>query len=86
MSECPCASLSDLSAGTSRERSLPTDLPDGNAYRYWDGSDWVSEPSAAALVLPPAVGELSVRWNDKNPYQVYLVRVPLAPRPASPAD
>lgn len=142
--------------GVRLARVLPSDLLEAAAYRYWDGSDWVPEPSAAALVIPPAAGELSVRWNehlgawliayfddardaivfraadrltgpwsrptivttkatfpglyapflvpgmsegnevrftmsmyhavDKNPYQVYLVRVPLAPKPASPAD
>ncbi|MFN2557450.1 MAG: DUF4185 domain-containing protein [Nitriliruptorales bacterium] len=45
-------------------RVWPSDLLDASAYRYWDGLEWVPEPSAAALVIPPAVGELSVRWNE----------------------
>lgn len=140
--------------GARLARVLPGELLDARAYRYWDGSEWVPDPSAAALVIPPAVGELSVRWNehlgawllayydeardaivfraatqltgrwsdptivttkatfpglyapflvpgmsegrevhftmsmyhafDKNPYQVYLVRAPLAPGPVTP--
>ena len=38
-------------------------LPDVRAWRYWDGSDWVTDPDAAVQVVAPPVGELSVAWH-----------------------
>ncbi|MBB1035440.1 DUF4185 domain-containing protein [Dietzia sp. CQ4] len=39
-------------------------LLDPAAYRYWDGTDWVADPSDAEPVLPRPASELSVMWND----------------------
>ncbi|AVZ39283.1 MULTISPECIES: DUF4185 domain-containing protein [unclassified Dietzia] len=36
---------------------------DPAAYRYWDGAEWVDDPSDAAPVLPRPASELSVMWN-----------------------
>jgi hypothetical protein len=33
------------------------------AYRYWDGVGWNADPATAVTVVPPDVGELSVRWS-----------------------
>lgn len=38
-------------------------LADVGAWRYWDGSDWSTDPGAAVQVVAPPVGELSVAWN-----------------------
>ncbi len=35
-----------------------------SAYRYWTGSAWSSDISAAQTIVPPNVGELSVQWNS----------------------
>lgn len=37
---------------------------DPTAYRYWDGTEWVDDPSDAAPVLPRPASELSVMWNS----------------------
>ena len=37
---------------------------DLSAWRYWDGSDWVPDHTAATIIIPAPVGELSVRWNS----------------------
>lgn len=34
------------------------------AYKYWNGSSWVPDITAAAEVIPGTVSELSVQWND----------------------
>ncbi|MBB1049058.1 DUF4185 domain-containing protein [Dietzia cercidiphylli] len=34
-----------------------------DAYTFWDGSDWVAEQDAAAVVLDGQVSELSVSWS-----------------------
>jgi hypothetical protein len=36
-----------------------------DAYEYWDGASWqTGDEQAGKLILPPPVGELSVRWNS----------------------
>ncbi|MCM2562311.1 DUF4185 domain-containing protein [Lutimaribacter sp. EGI FJ00015] len=41
-------------------------LFDPAAYRYWDGSGWVSDHHAAATVVPAPAGELSVAWSETH--------------------
>ncbi len=41
-------------------------LFDPAAYRYWDGSGWVSDRHAAATVVPAPAGELSVAWSETH--------------------
>lgn len=51
--------------GVHLARVIPEDLLRIGTYEYWDGSDWVGgDPDAAAEIVPPTVGELSVRWNS----------------------
>jgi hypothetical protein len=45
-------------------RVAPDSLLDFAAYEYWDGAAWSSDIGAAATIVPPPVGELSVRWNS----------------------
>lgn len=40
------------------------EMLDKDAYRYWDGTDWVADEAEATEVLPPAIAELSVRHDD----------------------
>lgn len=54
----------------------PEDLSDGNAtppaegvldpeaYKYWDGDDWVADVNDAAPVMPSPASEMSVMWNE----------------------
>jgi hypothetical protein len=37
---------------------------DQSAYRYLDGTTWVTDPGAATTVMAGPVGELSVRWSS----------------------
>lgn len=37
---------------------------DVKKYEYWDGRNWRSDEKRAVDVIPPTVGELSVRWNS----------------------
>lgn len=39
---------------------------DPAAYRYWDGSGWVSDHHSAAAVVPAPAGELSVAWSEPH--------------------
>jgi hypothetical protein len=50
--------------GVKLARVAKEDLLDISAWTYWDGSDFVSGQDQAAQVIPPYVGELSVRWNS----------------------
>lgn len=50
--------------GVQLARSVPDGLLDISGYEYWDGSGWRDNPENAAEVIPPNVGELSVRWNN----------------------
>lgn len=50
--------------GVQLARVAPDNLLDLDAYEYWDGAAWSDDIAAAAYVVPPAVGELSVRWNE----------------------
>src|SRR5699024_10746394 len=50
--------------GVQLARSVPDALLDIDGYEYWTGTDWRDNPDTAAIVVPPNVGELSVRWNS----------------------
>jgi hypothetical protein len=50
--------------GVALARVPEGDMLDMAQYTYWDGSDWVSDLGSAAEIVPPAVGELSVGWNE----------------------
>jgi hypothetical protein len=50
--------------GVALARVPMTAVLDQSRYQYWDGTDWVAEEEAAALIIPAPVGELSVQWNS----------------------
>lgn len=51
--------------GVHLARVVPENLLRIDTYEYWDGSTWVpDDPATAAEIVPPTVGELSVRWNS----------------------
>lgn len=52
--------------GTKLGRVAPEAIFDPASYEYWDGVRWVSGIRAAAEVVPPSVGELSVAWSAAN--------------------
>lgn len=41
------------------------EIEEMGAYRFWDGSDWVADQDAAAVVLDGKVSELSVSWSPR---------------------
>lgn len=49
--------------GVRLRRVSPDKILVREAYVYWDGEYWTEDPEAAVLVVPPAVGELSVAWS-----------------------
>jgi D-arabinan endo alpha-(1,5)-arabinofuranosidase len=60
-------------------RVAEADFEQIDAYRYWDGSIWQADPTAAIYVVPPANGEMSVQYNS------YYGRWILAARPVERA-
>ncbi|MGV8845787.1 DUF4185 domain-containing protein [Tessaracoccus sp.] len=36
------------------------------AYRYWNGTDWAADYATTAQILPPAVAELSVHFDEAS--------------------
>ena len=50
--------------GARLRRVAPQSILDPASYEYWDGSEWTSDASAAAVVVPAPVGELSVAWSN----------------------
>ena len=51
--------------GLQLARVEPQAILDKTAYHYWDGKTWqATNPGAAATIVSPPVGELSVRWNS----------------------
>lgn len=50
--------------GVQLARSVPENLLDIASYEYWSGAGWSNSPDEAEIVIPPNVGELSVRWNS----------------------
>lgn len=57
--------------GVQLARVRPGRILDYAGYRYWDGAAWTPSIAAAATIVPPNVGELSVRWNSY--YQRWLM-------------
>lgn len=47
-------------------RVAPDAMFDPASYEYWNGAQWVSDIRAAAAVVPPSIGELSVAWSEAN--------------------
>lgn len=45
-------------------RVAPESLLDFGAWEYWSTEGWISDIEGAEEVVPPNVGELSVRWNS----------------------
>jgi hypothetical protein len=52
-------------------RVAPESLLRFDTWEYWDGAAWGADGTAAAVVVPGPVGELSVRWNSY--YQRWLM-------------
>ncbi len=50
--------------GVALARVPEADVLDMTQYTYWSGSSWVADLAAAALIVPPSAGELSVGWNE----------------------
>ncbi len=51
--------------GVALARVQPASILDLTAWEYWNGGTWVAGDATAAAVINPApVGELSVRWNS----------------------
>ncbi|MCA9833122.1 MAG: DUF4185 domain-containing protein [Thermomicrobiales bacterium] len=57
--------------GVRLARVLAADLLTLSAWEYWTSAGWVNEIDAAEEVIPPNVGELSVRWNSH--YQQWIM-------------
>jgi hypothetical protein len=52
--------------GAQLARVRPNRILDHAGYEYWDGRRWAPSIAAAATIVPPRVGELSVRWNTHH--------------------
>lgn len=50
--------------GVQLAKSKPESLLQLDQYQYWTGADWSDDATRAAIVVPPRVGELSVRYNS----------------------
>jgi hypothetical protein len=50
--------------GVALARVPEADVLDMTQYTYWDDTSWSAELDAAGEIVPPAVGELSVGWNE----------------------
>ncbi|HZD66884.1 MAG TPA: DUF4185 domain-containing protein [Acidimicrobiales bacterium] len=48
--------------GAALARAPRGELVDLASWRYWDGAGWTPDHRGASLILPPPMGELSVRW------------------------
>jgi hypothetical protein len=51
-------------SGVRLRRVVPARILEQDAYEFWDGKDWVSDGSSAAIVVPAPAGELSVAWSE----------------------
>jgi hypothetical protein len=58
-------------AGVQLARVHPHRILSHADYSYWDGQRWAPSPDEAKTIVPPNVGELSVRWNSY--YQRWLM-------------
>lgn len=50
--------------GVRLARTAFGDILQIDAYEYWTGSVWSDDRESAGIIIPPNVGELSVRWNS----------------------
>jgi hypothetical protein len=50
--------------GVQLARVAPESLLKLDQCAYWTGSAWSDDPASAETIVPPNVGELSVRWNS----------------------
>lgn len=57
--------------GVQLGRVVPEHLLELDAWEYWSHGDWVTEIDTAEQIIPPNVGELSVRWNSY--YQKWIM-------------
>ena len=57
--------------GVRLRRAAPERILVPAAYEYWNGADWVADASAAAVIVPAPVGELSVAWS--SPHKRWLM-------------
>lgn len=48
------------------------DVLEQSRYQYWNGSDWVSEESAAIQVISGPVGEASLIWHEPSQRWIYI--------------
>jgi hypothetical protein len=55
---------SGRAGGVKLARVASGSLLDPTAYQYWTGGSWSANISAAATIVPPSAGELSVRYNS----------------------
>lgn len=79
--------------GVRLARAIPENLLRIDTYEYWDGAGWASgDPEVAAEIVPPTVGELSVRWNSHYRRWImmyldersYAIVIRTAPEPTGP--
>ena len=52
--------------GAKLGRVTPEAIFDPASYDYWNGAKWVSNIHAAANIVPPSIGEVSVAWSAAN--------------------
>lgn len=57
--------------GVQLARTLPENLLLFSTWEYWSEGNWVAEIEQAEEIIPPNVGELSVRWNSH--YQKWIM-------------
>lgn len=50
--------------GVQLARVAPESLLDLSSWEYWADGTWVADSGQAEQIIPPNVGELSVRWNS----------------------
>jgi hypothetical protein len=50
--------------GVALARVPEADVLDMTQYTYWSGEEWANDLDSAVEIVPPAVGELSVGWNE----------------------
>lgn len=50
--------------GVQLARVEPQNLLDFSSWEYWSAREWVPDIGDAEQIIPPNVGELSVRWNS----------------------
>jgi hypothetical protein len=64
--------------GVRLRRVAPENILVRSAYQYWNGTDWVPDIGAAAVIVPAPVGELSVAWSAAHNRWIMLYLDPQA--------